>query len=396
MTLSRASKQPSRVSQPGRLWHRCVDELGHSPLSWASTSEKLHGRESGFVGGIAPYQPSLRSVGRIRSAQVQGSIAGRHTELLVLATPHLSGFPKTFDPKHLGPLLDRLTKWKPRIITIESLSGPQCEFLARYKARYGSTADDYCWNPAPAEKATGLNVVAATAEVDRLLASWPTNPTATQRRHLAASFLSAGDQSSALVQWLRLPQSERHAGDGVDATLAARLDTLRTKPNENFLIAAALAARLGLERVHPTDDHTADPSISNDPGYGKALQRIWDTPVVKKRLADEAELERGVSSGEGVLRLYRYYNQPSQAQIVFDSDFGAALRDGSPQFYGRHYAAWWETRNLRMAANIRAAAATQPGARVLSIVGASHKGYFEAYLGMMHDIRIADAPAMLR
>lgn len=350
----------------------------------------------GLLAALLLISPAFAQSGIFDPRKFKEGIAGRPTELLVLATPHLSGFPKTFDPKHLDPLLDRLTKWKPRIITIESLSGPQCEFLARYKARYGSTADDYCWDPAPAEKATGLNVVAATAEVDRLLASWPASPTPAQRRRLAASFLAANDQSSALVQWLRLPQSERYARDGIDDMLAARLDTLRTKPNENFLIAAALAARLGLERVYPTDDHTADPSISNDPGYGEAFKRIWDNPIVKKRLADEAELERGLGSGEGVLRLYRYYNQPSQAQIVFDSDFGAALRDKSPQLYGRHYAASWETRNLRMVASIRDAAATRPGDRVLSIVGASHKAYFEAYLSMMHDMRIVDARAVLR
>lgn len=340
--------------------------------------------------------PALAPPGVFDPRQLKGDVAGQPTQLMVLATPHLSGFPKTFDPKHLDPLLDRLAAWKPEIVTIESLSGPECEYLARYKARYGSTADDYCWDPTPAEKATGLNVVAATAEVDRLLASWPSQPTSAQRRHLAASFLAANDQSSALVQWLRLPVADRRVGDGIDATLATRLDTLRTKPNENFLIAATLAARLGLERVYPTDDHTADTSISNDPNYGKTLRRVWDNPVTKRRLAEDTALERGLDTDEGVLRLYRHYNQPSQAQIVFDSDFGAALRDQSPQLYGRHYAAWWETRNLRMVANIRAAAATRPGNRVLSIVGASHKGYFEAYLSMMHDMRIADAQAILR
>jgi len=49
-----------------------------------------------------------------------------------------------------------------------------------------------------------------------------------------------------------------------------------------------------------------------------------------------------------------------------------------------------------MIANIRATFATRPGARVLSIVGASHKGYFEAYLDMMSDVRRVDAQALLR
>jgi hypothetical protein len=49
-----------------------------------------------------------------------------------------------------------------------------------------------------------------------------------------------------------------------------------------------------------------------------------------------------------------------------------------------------------MASNIRDAIAAQPGGRTLVIVGASHKGYLEAYLNQMHDVRIVDALQVLR
>jgi hypothetical protein len=58
---------------------------------------------------------------------------------------------------------------------------------------------------------------------------------------------------------------------------------------------------------------------------------------------------------------------------VFDSDFGPALEEPSKQGYGRFYVGYWETRNLRMAANIREAIGTHPSRRTLVIVGASHK-----------------------
>jgi hypothetical protein len=32
----------------------------------------------------------------------------------------------------------------------------------------------------------------------------------------------------------------------------------------------------------------------------------------------------------------------------------------------------------------------------LNIVGSSHKPYFDAYLGMMHDVALVDAEAVLR
>jgi pheromone shutdown protein TraB len=49
-----------------------------------------------------------------------------------------------------------------------------------------------------------------------------------------------------------------------------------------------------------------------------------------------------------------------------------------------------------MASNIREVMHERPGIRVLVVVGASHKGYLEAYLNQMHDARIVDAALLLR
>lgn len=326
-------------------------------------------------------------------------VAGPPNEVMVLGTPHLSNWPESFEAKQLDPLLDRLAGWKPQAIAVESLSGLQCDALRRFPSRYADTVKDYCWDAAPARQATGLDVLAATAHVDRLLANWPANPTAGDRRHLAALFLASADQGSALVQWLRLPPSERHAGDGLDATLVARLEMLRGRRNEEFLIAAPLAARLGLERLAQIDDHSADRAYRNaeeEKAAGEALMKAWDNPATNRRRAADATLSKGIGSGEGVLTLYRNYNAPDQARIIYDSDFGAALNEPSPQRYGRNYAGYWETRNLRMAANIRDILGAAPGQRMLVIVGASHKFYLQAYLNMMHDVRLVDTRVALR
>ena len=320
--------------------------------------------------------------------------AGPPTHILVLGTPHLSSLSDSFAPEHLQPLLDRLAAWKPDLVTIEALSGQQCDQVVRYRALYDGV-DRYCADTAAAKHATGLDIPEATIEAERLLAVWPGQPSPAERRRLAAVFLAAGERASALVQWLRLTPAERHAGDGVDAALASQLEGLRTRQNENYLIASALAARLGLDRVHATDDHTADGAVAGGPAYEAALRRIWNSPVVKARAEVEARHQKGGSAAR-TLAYYRYLNAPGQARIVFDSDFGAALKDRSPGLEGRRYVAWWETRNLRMVANIRAVTADRPGARVLTVVGASHKAYFEDYLRRLHDVRIADVGAVLR
>jgi hypothetical protein len=336
------------------------------------------------------YQPDFDP------ASLKGPASGTANEVLVLGTPHLSQLPASFDADKLQLLHDRLAGWRPQAIAIEALSGTQCDFLRRYPHRYKDTVDSYCWNPAPAQAATGLDVPAATVQAEQLLAAWPATPSASQRRRLAALFLAGGEQASAVVQWLRLPEAERKAGDGLDAALVERLRTLEIKRNEDYLIAARLAARLGHERVYAMDDHTSDYMIADEQAFGDAMKKAWNNPSAAKRRSIDQSLTERLDSPEGVVAMYRAHNAPGRSRLIFDSDFGAALNEPSPQHSGRGYVGYWETRNLRMASNIRDVLAARPGMRMLVIVGASHKGYLEAYLHQMHDVRITDAMPLLR
>jgi len=328
--------------------------------------------------------------------KLKGPANGRPNEVLVLGTAHLKYLPASFQSASLQALNQRLLAWKPGIIATEDRSGPQCAFMRQYPHRFKEAVESYCWDPAPARAATGLDVPAATAEIDRLLASWPAAPAPSQRRHLAALFLAGGEPVSALVQWLRLPEAERHAGDGLDTTLAALLEKQRGQRNESTLIAAPLAAALGLERVVSMDDQTADVPNTDPKAAGAAIGKAWDNPATAKRRQTDERLHAHLGDADGVMAMYRALNDSSNARLIFDSDFGAALEEGSPQQFGRGYVAYWETRNLRMASNIRLAIGNQPGSRTLVIVGASHKWYLEAYLDQMHDVRIVSTDQVLR
>jgi hypothetical protein len=329
--------------------------------------------------------------------KLKGPAKGAPNEVMVLGTAHLSQLEPPFQPASLRLLNDRLMAWKPRIIAIEALSGVQCDHLRRFPQRFKDAIESYCWDPAPARAATSLDVPAATAEADRLLAAWPASPTSAQRRRLAAVFLAGGERASALVQWLRLPEAERHAGEGLDAALVAVLEKQRERRNEDTLIAAPLAAALGLERLYAMDDHTEYSTAgTDDKASGVAIMKAWDNPATARRRKTDEEMAPRLGDPEGVMAMYRTLNDPAQTRLVFDSDFGAALEEGSKQQFGRGYVTYWEVRNLRMAANIREAVGTQPGSRTLVIVGASHKGYLEAYLNQMHDVRIVPASQVLR
>lgn len=327
-------------------------------------------------------------------------VHGKATQVLVLGSPHLSAYGDRLSRAHLSGLLDRLAQYKPDIITIEALSGEQCEFVRVNAVTHPDVYKDYCWDPTPAQKAIGLGLQEALVEIQTTLQAWSQQPamtpSAAQRRRLVAVFLAANDRASALVQWLRLDANDRKAADGIVDTMLKFLNRETPKYNENYEVAAVLAARLGLERVYATDDHTADDITDKaGPKFGDALQDMWskiNIPEKKEALALEAKL----NSSEDVLNLYRYFNDPVKLRAFIGADFGGGIKHATPELYGRQYVAWWETRNLRMVANIRSAFGNQPGAKVLTVVGSSHKPYFDAYLEMMHEVQLVDAAKLLK
>jgi hypothetical protein len=379
MTTMRSSVIQERS---GKIWKRIIGLLAVTTLSIASASAQNAARV---------FDPST----------LKGPTKGIQNEVIVLGTAHLAQLPSTFLPASLDILKERLFAWRPGIVAIESMSGTQCDMLRRYPQRYDGVIQRFCtWDPAPARAATGLDVPGATVEMDRLLANWPAAPTSSQRRHLAAIFLAAGEPVSALVQWLRLPQAERRVGDGLDTTLVEALDKRRFgrgTRGEDTLIAAPLAAALGLDRVVSMDDHTlSDVPPPHQDGYDEAIAAAWNNPANAERQRMYERLLADVSSAKNVMSLYRAVNDPSHATVIYAADFGAAVNETSPQQFGRGYVAYWETRNLRMASNIREAIGNHPGNRTLVILEWSHKGYLEAYLNQMHDVRIVSSDEVLR
>lgn len=338
-----------------------------------------------FAAGTPAFDPRLH----------KSAIAGKPAEVLVLGTAHLSQLPEKLDPRLLEPLLDRLARFRPQVITVEALSGEECDTLQRFKPQHDGAWDNYCWSTDEIEKATGLSVSAAATELDRTLAAWPTNPTAAQRRRLAMLFLAANERASAMVQWLRLDAAERHSGDGLTEAMIEVLERSGKSMNENYSVGAALAARLGLDRVYQVDDHLAD-GPQAEPGYGEALQRLWSAkpypPVRNEYMTRQASLRTSAD----VLAFYRFLNDPGTQRATIAADMGKAAMQKTQQLYGRQYLAWWESRNLRMVGNIRSTFAARPDSRVLVIVGATHKGYFDAYLNMMQDVRLVDAMQFLK
>jgi hypothetical protein len=326
---------------------------------------------------------------------------GARTQVLVLGTTHLSAL-KDLQPTALDGLLDRLAAFKPEIVTIEREPGDECDLAARQSAKYGA---DYCASTAAAKAATGLDIPQALTEIATTLRAWPaqsthssqaTQATPARRRHLAALYLAATESASAYAQWLQLAPAERHAGDGLDAALVQQLDQIAATRNENYLIGARLAARLGLPRVHQVDNHTGDaldlPDVKTLMAPLSAAWAAGGGPALNEQDKRSAPLAHGAD----LLPLYRLLNQPASLKVFAEANVVGPMQSTSPGRYPQMWVGGWETRNLRIVANIRETFRERPGARVLSIIGVSHKPWLDSWLGMLQGVEIVDAETVLK
>ena len=342
-----------------------------------------------FAGSVAAQTPAFDPRGW------KGTQAGEVTEVMTLGSPHLAEVSGILNPAMMEALLDRLAVYHPDIITVENVSGEQSDHLRRYAALYPGSFEAWCLPADAAQKALGLDGPTASGEAEKTLAHWPADPSPAARRRLATLFLAAGERPSARVQWLRLPAEERRAADGITEDSLKIVERAGAKPDETYEIAVALAVRLGLERVYLVDDHTSDGAVPDEgQPSNDAIQAAWKV-APSKAVAAAQKMKADLKTAGDVLELYRFVNQPATLNSWIKADFGEALREPSDKHYGRQYVSAWEVRNLRMTANIVATVASHPGARVLNVVGVSHKAYYDAYLDMMHDVKLIDAEAVL-
>lgn len=317
------------------------------------------------------------------------------TQIMVLGTSHLSNYRDDISLEQLNPLLNRLEAYEPDVITIEASSGMICNRARIYSREHLGYADYYCFDSTSFREESGLSIQEGSFQARKALLNWPDNPTASQRRSLAAAFIASGEPESALVQWLQLTSSDRVSGDGVGSKSLELLNKRSQFINESYSIAARLAARRGLERVFYTDDHGSFLSADGeDEAASTRISELWlgdgdscnsHGASVKKKLTED-----------DIIGAYYEQNSEDWQRKKMDCDFKRTMNDAEPEKYGRKYTMNWEARNLRMVSHIMTAAATEPGGRVLSIVGATHKPYFEAYLDQMHDVEIIKTDTILK
>lgn len=300
------------------------------------------------------------------------------TRLMILGSTHLGREEPRLADDALAGVVDRIVRWRPDAIAIEVLPG---ELIDSYLRLGGPWAGMRVGGLPQAEACAGVVQGAHTDLWEaRRIGGDPRRPLADR----VVAWCAAYEPYTALLL-------ARNAGD-LGAEVGGALEAVAALGDERVRIAAAAAARLGLERLHPFDDH-GDGSLFGDIAedeYDAFIRALHATATAHPLVAGQhAAMARVRESGD----LWPMLRELNSAQTVADSDeleSGYFLEHGRPQQMARRALAAWRTRNLLMAARLRAVTGEHPGGRVLALVGQAHKGPLEGALGVgQWDLEIA-------
>ncbi|CAM3575709.1 DUF5694 domain-containing protein [Deinococcus frigens] len=301
---------------------------------------------------------------------------GVPTELLVLGSAHLTV--ETADDA-LQPTLKRLLAWHPQAVAVENLPGAVVQGYRREGELYASLrVGGYPVAIKLGVEASGHRAW-SRAEAEAVALCPDTTPT---ERVLA--WLVALEPVNALLTWtpdLQLPPD-----------VATSLAEYAAHQGEIHRLAVPLARQLGHARLHPFDDFTANPTLE---ARLKILYQIREDQTFMAGIHSSRAIREGderlqqANAAGDYWDFLRYANSPRWVQDSLALEEGSYLNHPLPGGEHRTQVADWNAHNTFMAARLRQVTALYPGGRVLTVVGAAHKGPLEAVLASIApDLRL--------
>lgn len=317
------------------------------------------------------------------------------TQIMVFGTTHLDRLSDDWDKTLLEPLLEVLESFAPDAIAIEALSGEDAFQLAAFKESYPSESQNYT-RPIVriaklAQDELQIDAGDAQAQARQLLNLEDADLTVEKRAQLVGLLAAAGNPYSALLQWRLLTSHADGAIDDLPPQLIEALEAIGNGNDESVSIGVSLAAHLGHQQVFPIDDHSNDDAAHA--AVTPAMTEIFEEPWFQARpdnpkLTDSTDFLNSPEEVESTFHLLNRYDlgetEAGQLHYVLEN-----LGQSPNALAGRRMiTAFQEIRNLRQVSNIMEVSSFYPGKKILVIVGASHKHWFDAYLSMMLDVEI--------
>lgn len=325
------------------------------------------------------------------------------TKVLVLGTAHLANVfenDEAFEPRSLDTLLNVLQAFHPLVVAVEKIPSNVLHYMDIDAPRYGWFVHQM-WPEPRLERGKrmqhllGVDWYEARMRADSLRRKVETaSIERVERLELVQYSLAAYNHMDALLHWSYLPKSFRASVVGAQLPKSIR-DHLNGRLHfrgETSSIGLRLAQRLGHATIAQIDDQQdvdiireVFEEMSTALEQNEAYQAYRES-VRQRGAVDRKKLEEAIGHGD-LLPLFLHWNSPEYQQADMEQ-WQVLLRTHLPSKYDRRRVAQWEVRNMNSASHIRRVTAYHPGGRVLVIVGASHKPFYEAYLSQMIDLEL--------
>lgn len=335
-------------------------------------------------------------------------VTEKKTEVLVLATTHLSIVGDRWSPQLVEPLVQALVRFNPDIIAVESMPPYVIEALEKLGGNHEEVVKAMASRSTKVGQAAqsylALKRLEAQTEADRVLEKLANNAETRLapeiRRSLALSLLAAYDLPSAALQWSYLDPVEQVLSPALPGEIKQFFDETLKSPNETYSIGVSTARRVGLQRIVSMDDHQEAAETLN---FLDQLSDELDASPIFKDLKvsiasfytrSDRSFEEGIEKGN-LLPHYLWLSSPEFAQGDVIAQWGVFLQTHLPSGLDRARLAQWEVRNLRMAAHIRQAGSQFPGGRILVIVGSGHKAFLDHYLSSLIDVELVELASVV-
>jgi len=324
------------------------------------------------------------------------------SQVLVLGSPHLVQDlePKEFRPEAFEPLLKTLERFCPDLIAVETIPASHLEWMLINDPQ-GQRLANLGYPPrivVGKQMQNLLQLTRAQAEqkAETLLRTLSEATPPKKRLELIAHLIASYQFDTAVLHWAYLPETSRKDTSVLPQEAQEFLERRRQSIGEHVRIALELAYRLKHQRLYPIDSHLeAEFLPAHEEEWIKRFLEGWNHDPEFQSLAKSMDawnqrlrerLRESVRQGN-VLPLYLYYNSKAYAKKDLEQ-WRVFYRTQFAEGVDRGRVAFWEARNLLMAANIMSLLGYYPRRRLLVVVGASHKPYLDTYLQMMVSVQV--------
>ncbi len=309
------------------------------------------------------------------------------TQVMVLGSAHLNRYTNRLEQEDFEPLIQRLVSFNPQVIAVESIYNASI-FNYQHRESYQEVIKHFAATSVLlAETAQQTLQVDASEAIEKVrFAVEDKQYSLAERKKIILTQLAGYNLPTALLHWMKLDKKQK-SSSGLPNLVTEALEEASTGLNEINVVAARLALELELSNLYAIDDHSDKDIYST---ITAPLSAAFQNKEVK---IDHSRLKKFLTLGESYIDnkdVVGWYTQLNSNHAVKESTYQWQAIVDSKVKENANLAriSLWELRNAQMVANILRVAALNPGKRILVVVGAGHKAFFDDYLARMTSIEI--------